>query len=144
MITMQFVFSSEEYPEYVASNFNDAFGVWVNGSFVPVSITVQGNVAIDEVNAGKNKNLYHDKTSDQFNTEMDGFTLCDLAESPGECGAGQHHQDRQRRCQRYGLRFQPADHGRQRSESCSMRNNWSVPMALRAKAFSPASTAWWG
>ena len=28
MITMQFVFSSEEYPEYVHAGFNDAFGVW--------------------------------------------------------------------------------------------------------------------
>lgn len=34
-----------------------------------------GNVAIDEVNAGKNRNLYHDNTLDQFNTEMDGFTM---------------------------------------------------------------------
>ncbi len=86
MITMQFVFSSEEYPEYVSSNFNDAFGVWVNGSFVPVSITIGGNVAIDEVNAGKNKNLYHDNTSDQFNTEMDGFTYVISLKAPVNAG----------------------------------------------------------
>jgi hypothetical protein len=73
-LTMQFVFASEEYPEYVASNFNDAFGVWVNGSFVPVSITVAGNVAIDEVNAGKNENLYHSNTTDQFNTDTRELT----------------------------------------------------------------------
>ena len=47
MLTMQFVFSSEEFPEYISSNVNDAFGVWVNGTFVPVSVTVGGNVAID-------------------------------------------------------------------------------------------------
>ena len=29
MLTMQFVFSSEEYPEYVNASVNDAFGVWV-------------------------------------------------------------------------------------------------------------------
>ena len=85
-ITMQFVFSSEEYPEYVSSNFNDAFGVWVNGSFVPVSITVGGNVAIDEVNAGKNKNLYHNNTTDQFNTEMDGFTYVISLKAPVNAG----------------------------------------------------------
>lgn len=85
-LTMQFVFASEEYPEYVASNFNDAFGVWVNGSFVPVSITVAGNVAIDEVNAGKNENLYHSNTTDQFNTEMDGFTYVISLKAPVTAG----------------------------------------------------------
>jgi len=74
VITMQFVFSSEEYPEYVNSNFNDAFGVWVNGSFVPATISVSGPVAVDEVNAAKNENFYRTNTADQFNTEMDGFT----------------------------------------------------------------------
>ena len=74
MITMQFVFSSEEFPEYISSNVNDAFGVWVNGTFVPVSVTVGGNVAIDEINQNRNQNLYRDNTQDQFNTEMDGVT----------------------------------------------------------------------
>lgn len=73
-LTMQFVFSSEEYPEYVNGSVNDAFGVWVNGTFVPVTVSVAGNVAIDEVNGGKNENLYRDNTLDQFNTEMDGIT----------------------------------------------------------------------
>jgi Ca2+-binding RTX toxin-like protein len=73
-LTMQFVFSSEEYPEYVNQNFNDAFGVWINGEFVPVSVTVQGNVSINSVNEGSNANLYIDNTADQYNTEMDGFT----------------------------------------------------------------------
>ena len=73
-LTMQFVFSSEEYPEYVNGNVNDSFGVWINGNFVPVSITVAGNVAIDEVNGAKNENLYRSNTADQYNTEMDGFT----------------------------------------------------------------------
>jgi Ca2+-binding RTX toxin-like protein len=74
MITMQFVFTSEEFPEYISSNVNDAFGVWVNGTFVPVTVTVAGNVAIDEINQNKNSNLYRDNTGDQFNTEMDGVT----------------------------------------------------------------------
>ena len=74
MITMQFVFSSEEFPEYISSNVNDAFGVWVNGTFVPVTITTAGNVAIDEINQNKNSNLYRNNTADQFNTEMDGVT----------------------------------------------------------------------
>ncbi|MGV8953016.1 MAG: choice-of-anchor L domain-containing protein [Cypionkella sp.] len=73
-LTLQFVFSSEEYPEYVNGNINDSFGVWVNGTFVPVSVTTAGNVAIDSINASANRNLYIDNTADQYNTEMDGFT----------------------------------------------------------------------
>ena len=37
-LTMQLVFSSEEYLEYVHSGFNDAVGVWVNGQRVELSI----------------------------------------------------------------------------------------------------------
>src|SRR6056297_2762800 len=31
VMTMQFVFSSEEYPEYANGAYQDLFGVWVNG-----------------------------------------------------------------------------------------------------------------
>lgn len=37
-MTMQFVFSSDEYPEYTNSIYNDAVGVWINGTHVPLSI----------------------------------------------------------------------------------------------------------
>lgn len=73
-LTMRFVFSSEEYPEYVNGGVNDVFGVWVNGTFVPASITSKGDIAIDTVNGTNNQNLYIDNTADQYNTEMDGFT----------------------------------------------------------------------
>ena len=75
-ITMQFVFSSEEYLEYVNSGVNDTLGVWVNGSFVP--LTSSGDtVSIDTVNNTSNSNLYvnNPASADTFNTEMDGFTL---------------------------------------------------------------------
>jgi Ca2+-binding RTX toxin-like protein len=75
MLTMQFVFSSEEYPEYVNGGVNDSFGVWVNGQFVQATITVAGNISIDTVNAGINQNLYRTNAGDQFNTEMDGLTF---------------------------------------------------------------------
>ena len=82
MLTMNFVFTSEEYPEYVNGGVNDAFGVWVNGTFVPVTITVAGNVSIDSVNGGVNENLYRDNMADQFNTEMDGFTYVLSVKAP--------------------------------------------------------------
>jgi Ca2+-binding RTX toxin-like protein len=74
MLTMQFVFTSEEYPEYVNLNVNDSFGVWVNGQFVEATITASGNIAIDTVNQNLNQNLYQTNDADQFNTEMDGIT----------------------------------------------------------------------
>ena len=55
-LTMQFVFSSEEYPEYSNSLYNDAVGVWVNGS--PVSLTVgDGSTSVGNVNQTDNINL---------------------------------------------------------------------------------------
>ncbi|AKS44642.1 Hint domain-containing protein [Octadecabacter temperatus] len=74
VMTMQFVFSSEEYPEYSNSIYNDAVGVWINGTHVPLSIANSGTT-INTVNQTNNINLYNDNTSDQFNTEMDGFTV---------------------------------------------------------------------
>ena len=73
-MTMQFVFSSDEYPEYTNSIYNDAVGVWVNGS--PATLTIgDGTTTVGNVNNIDNVNLYNDNTSDQFNTEMDGFTV---------------------------------------------------------------------
>ncbi len=73
-MTMQFVFSSDEYPEYVNSIYNDVVGVWINGSHVPLSVA-EGGTEINSVNQNENVNLYNDNTSDQYNTEMDGFTV---------------------------------------------------------------------
>ncbi|MEM1386000.1 MAG: choice-of-anchor L domain-containing protein [Pseudomonadota bacterium] len=72
-ITMQFVFASEEYPEFSTSIYNDAVGVWVNGN--PATIAVgDGSTSVGNVNQTNNINLYRDNTGDAFNTEMDGFT----------------------------------------------------------------------
>lgn len=71
-ISLQFVFSSDEYPEYINSIYNDVVGVWVDGNLVDMSI---GNSSVTNVNQVDNQNLYNDNTNDQFNTEMDGFTV---------------------------------------------------------------------
>ena len=86
MLTMQFVFSSEEYPEYVNGGVNDSFGVWVNGQFVEATISIAGNISIDSVNQNSNQNLYRDNTADQFNTEMDGFTYVLSFKAPVSAG----------------------------------------------------------
>ncbi|MGH1330312.1 MAG: Hint domain-containing protein [Paracoccaceae bacterium] len=74
VMTMQFVFSSEEYPEYAASIYNDVVGVWVNGNHVPMSVG-SGDPSVGNINANNNFNLFVDNTNDQYNTEMDGFTV---------------------------------------------------------------------
>jgi len=72
-ITMQFTFSSEEYPEFTGSIYNDIFGVWVNGNLVTSPIV---NVTqINSVNQDDNETLFNDNTNDDYNTEMDGFTV---------------------------------------------------------------------
>lgn len=74
LMTMQFVFSSAEYPEFATSQYQDFFGVWVNGQLVPLSVG-NGDTDPGNINTTSNINMYVDNTSDDFNTEMDGFTV---------------------------------------------------------------------
>lgn len=73
-LTLDFVISSEEYPEYINSQFLDVVGVWVNGVEAQVSIG-NGTASVGNINGANTPNLYQDNTGDQFNTEMDGFTI---------------------------------------------------------------------
>lgn len=74
LLTIDFVLSSEEYPEFANSQYNDVVGVWVNGVEAQVSIG-DGKASIGNINDGTAENIYVDNTSDQYNTEMDGFTI---------------------------------------------------------------------
>lgn len=74
LMTIQFVFASEEYPEYVNSQFNDVFGVWVNGSYVPIEVGT-GRTSVNNINGLLQQNLVVSNTGDAYNTEMDGFTI---------------------------------------------------------------------
>ena len=73
-MTMQFVFASDEYPEYINSVYNDVFGVWINGTFVNAT-PGNGQTSVTNINSVNTQNLYVDNTQDQYNTEMDGFTV---------------------------------------------------------------------
>ncbi|MBF9059417.1 2,3,4,5-tetrahydropyridine-2,6-carboxylate N-succinyltransferase [Rhodobacterales bacterium HKCCSP123] len=72
-ISIRFVFASEEYPEFTGSIYNDAFGIWINGSLVtsPLLDVTQ----INSVNQSQNATLFVNNTGDDYNTEMDGFTV---------------------------------------------------------------------
>jgi large repetitive protein len=95
-LTIQYVFGSDEYNEYVYGGVNDALGIWVNGTYVSVTPAGQG-VGIDTINQAATYNpafgsqtndanpgngvfdsaapsLYVNNSTVTFNTQMDGFT----------------------------------------------------------------------
>ncbi|WP_299651178.1 Hint domain-containing protein [uncultured Tateyamaria sp.] len=74
LMTMQFVFSSEEYPEFQNSIYQDFVGVWVNGEFVEMEVG-NGDTDPGNINTTNNINMFVDNANDDFNTEMDGFTI---------------------------------------------------------------------
>lgn len=83
MLTMQFVFSSEEYLEYVGSGYNDVVGVWINGQLAEMTIGT-GAVSIDNINTTSNSNLYINNPAggNNYNTEMDGMTVTLTIKAP--------------------------------------------------------------
>ncbi|MFD0860308.1 Hint domain-containing protein [Roseovarius aquimarinus] len=85
MLSMQFVFASDEYPEYAIGAFQDFVGVWINGQQVNLSVG-DGDVDPNNLNAGSNGNLFVDNTGDQYNTEMDGFTVALTLKIPVNSG----------------------------------------------------------
>lgn len=74
LMTMRFVFASEEYPEYINSQFNDVVGVWVNGVSVPMTVN-GGTASVNNINGATQQNLFVNNQTDAYNTEMDGFTV---------------------------------------------------------------------
>ncbi|MFN4153998.1 MAG: Hint domain-containing protein [Paracoccaceae bacterium] len=85
VMTMRFIFSSEEYPEYVNSAFNDVMGVWINGTYVPISIG-NGTSSINNINPLTQPNLFISNLNDDYNTEMDGFTVTMTLTIPVQSG----------------------------------------------------------
>lgn len=107
-INLEFRFYSEEYNEYVYSNFNDIALVQLDGVTQPISVG-SGEISVNGINdAGNvnptngseandpnpgngqfdsaNPNLYIDNVSGAYQTEMDGFTVTlslDIPVTPG-------------------------------------------------------------
>ncbi|MFC3114303.1 choice-of-anchor L domain-containing protein [Cellvibrio fontiphilus] len=69
-----FVFGSEEYLEYVGTQFNDVFGFFVDG--VNVALTPGSNdpITINTINTTQNSSLFVNNTPATYSTQMDGFT----------------------------------------------------------------------
>ena len=82
-LTMQIVFSSEEYLEYVDEGYNDAIGIWINGEKAVLSVG-DGDITVDNINDTSNSNLYIDNPADgeAVNSEMDGLTITLTVKAP--------------------------------------------------------------
>lgn len=95
-----FVFASEEYNEFTNSNFNDVFGLFVDGVNVALIPGTSDPVSINNVNGGNplgtgasNPGLYNNNDLQDggpfFDVEYDGFTDVFTAEALG-LDAGVH------------------------------------------------------
>lgn len=80
-LTMRLVFASEEYLEWVNSGYNDAVGIWVNGTKIDLALG-DGDISIDNINTTSNPNLFLNNGTDAFNTEMDGLTVVLTLKAP--------------------------------------------------------------
>ncbi|MBF9035160.1 2,3,4,5-tetrahydropyridine-2,6-carboxylate N-succinyltransferase [Rhodobacterales bacterium HKCCE2091] len=72
-LSFQFTFASEEYPHTPGSIYNDLFAIWVNGQYV--SSPIFGDIEVSDIGPDVTENLYLDNANDDYNTEMDGFSV---------------------------------------------------------------------
>jgi hypothetical protein len=70
---IRYVFASEEYREYVDSEFNDVFAFFVNGANIALTPGSGQPVTINTINHLRNQGLYQDNEGGA-NTQMDGYT----------------------------------------------------------------------
>ena len=83
-MSIRFVFASEEYPEFVDSDFNDVLAIFVNG--VNCANFNGRPVAINSINSNINSTFFVPNYTGTRNTEFDGFTVpldCVAAVNPG-------------------------------------------------------------
>jgi PKD repeat protein len=87
IIACNFIFGSEEYPEFVWSSFNDVFGFYISGPTIngTVNLATLPNsttpISIDSVNDQVNTSYYVDNTFGSL-LELDGYTVPITLSSP--------------------------------------------------------------
>jgi hypothetical protein len=74
VLNFQYVFGSEEYPEFVNASVNDVFGFFLNGKNVALIPGTNTPISIDTVNASTNSQFYVDNTNNTFAVSLDAFT----------------------------------------------------------------------
>ena len=74
--SIRYVFASEEYKEFVGSQFNDVFAFFVDGQNIAFVPGTSQPVAVNTINQIQNSGLYNDNPAGSgfFGTAFDGFT----------------------------------------------------------------------
>lgn len=74
--SIRYIFASEEYKEFVGSEFNDVFAFFVDGQNIAIVPGTSQPVAVNTINQIQNSGLYNDNPafSNLFGTAFDGFT----------------------------------------------------------------------
>lgn len=99
-LIFNYIFGSEEYPEFVNGGYNDAFGFFISGpgfagpyqngaenlALIPGTVTP---VTIDNVNPGLNSQYYVDNTGGP-DVQYDGYTVSLEAACQVQCGQTYH------------------------------------------------------
>lgn len=88
-VFFNYVFGSEEYPEWVGSSYNDVFAFFLNGENIALVPDTTTPVSINNVNSGSYSQFYNDNTGGLFNIQYDGFTNVLTAKALG-LSAGTH------------------------------------------------------
>ncbi len=75
--SIKYVFASEEYKEFVGSQFNDVFAFFVDGQNIALVPGSSQPVAVNTINQIQNSGLYNDNPANSglFGTAFDGFTV---------------------------------------------------------------------
>lgn len=86
---VRYVFASEEYPEFVGSQYNDVMAVCVNGQNCALVPGTNNPVSINTINDHTNASYYVDNATGAagYSTSMDGLTVpltCNLPVTPGQ------------------------------------------------------------
>ncbi len=86
-LRIDYMFGSEEYPEYVGSSYNDVMGVFVNGQNCATVPGTSSPVAVNTVNGGTNSAYFVDNGDGHIPTTLDGVTTrmsCVVPVTPGQ------------------------------------------------------------
>lgn len=86
---IRYVFASEEYREFVDSEFNDVFAFFVNGANIAITPGSGNPVTINTINHLRNQGLYRDNEGGA-DTQFDGYTSPLLAVAVVEPGTTNH------------------------------------------------------
>jgi hypothetical protein len=86
---IRYLFASEEYPEYVGSNYDDVMAVFVNGTNCANVPGTNDRVSVNSINGQTNSQYFVDNEqgASGYSTSMDGLTVplqCDIQVTPGQ------------------------------------------------------------